>query len=394
MTRTFRPIVSLSIFCILLITFIFTVFLSFCPEFTRPAIAYNQGNQFILVNSVGEGLTESDALTEAWLNAVRQVVGMMISAETNIHNDEIDQDITSYSHGVVAKYELLEKHKTRLGYKVRIKAFVTRETLADNIAKLHGDAHKCDGKSVLANAITADNKNQTASKMLDILFNRYPSKNFASVEMVRGLAYDENNQKFNCVVRVLFNDHIYSNFITELKNNLRQIASYSKSGMLPTSFREKIQSAQYSHKRSSALYSNFTYRTYLDEKNLKDQLLCVSFPSGRYNHEDYILRKTDSMEQTLKTYCTSIQSPSLVLHFLDSQGRQVDVKRCKTGIKPLSVYMKNNDCLYIFPYLTGDENRIEASSFQCHKELLFGLQFQMDRSLLAKISSIQPELIY
>src|SRR5258708_5040066 len=84
----------------------------------------------------GVGTSADEALKDAFLNAVRQVVGAVVDADTLLKNDEVvDDKVLTYSDGFIKKYDEIAGSKTVTSgiYRIKIKAHIERRSV---IAKL------------------------------------------------------------------------------------------------------------------------------------------------------------------------------------------------------------------------------------------------------------------
>jgi hypothetical protein len=75
-----------------------------------------------VVVAEGAGGTADEALCDAYRNSVRLVVGAYVDEETRVKNDEvIDDEVLTYSNGIVKKYEELSTKKQAGLLRVRIR---------------------------------------------------------------------------------------------------------------------------------------------------------------------------------------------------------------------------------------------------------------------------------
>lgn len=101
----------------------------------------------------GVGLTEDQALKNAFRNAVRQVVGAVVDTETMIKNDAIiDDSILTYSAGLVKKYDEVPGSKSSKdgSHSIRIKAVVERGDVVRKLQAANVSIMSVDGKGLFA----------------------------------------------------------------------------------------------------------------------------------------------------------------------------------------------------------------------------------------------------
>lgn len=108
-------------------------------------VATNQGSfqptiqsqgDLLLVTVEGMGSSRTDALNQAWLEAVRLAVGMMIEAHTEIDQNQVAERIIAHSRGVVDRYEILMADESQASagvYRIRMQATVRPDILRDGL---------------------------------------------------------------------------------------------------------------------------------------------------------------------------------------------------------------------------------------------------------------------
>lgn len=125
--------------------------------------------QLTIVVAEGAGLTADEALKDAFRNAVRQVVGTFVDAETLIKNDQIIEDkVLTYSGGFVKKYDEIAGTKTSKGgiQRLRIKAQVERSEVVSKLRLERISVKDVDGQSLFAEAVTATEASQDARNLI------------------------------------------------------------------------------------------------------------------------------------------------------------------------------------------------------------------------------------
>ena len=104
----------------------------------------------------GVGLDPDKALKNALMNAVQQVVGAIIDAETFIKNEDIVKDqILTYSDGFVETFRKLDERKNDDGLiEVRIRAIVKRRQLVEKLKESKVTVAHIDGGSLFGEITT------------------------------------------------------------------------------------------------------------------------------------------------------------------------------------------------------------------------------------------------
>jgi hypothetical protein len=103
----------------------------------------------------GIGKTAEAALKDALRNAVRQVVGAIVDAETLVRNDEIITDqVLTYSDGLIQSYqELSSREEGGLIHK-RILASVVRRSVSARLGELSVNTKPVAGSDLAASVLT------------------------------------------------------------------------------------------------------------------------------------------------------------------------------------------------------------------------------------------------
>ncbi len=133
------------------------------------------------VESTGVGITEDEAFKQAVVDAVRQVVGTLVSAENVISNDKLIKDeVLTLSNGFVEQVIKQEKSKTVDGaWNVKLRCFVRKGQVYDVLQKANVPTTKVDGISLFANALSQSrfktDARKAAGKAIRDFFRVYPS---------------------------------------------------------------------------------------------------------------------------------------------------------------------------------------------------------------------------
>jgi hypothetical protein len=117
----------------------------------------------------GVSINAEKALLSAYRNAVQQVVGVIVDAETLIKNDKVVKDeILDFSNGFVEKFEKIKDGKNDDGlYEVTIKATVKRRQLIERLQKAKVYSAKVDGASLFGSVISEMDAQKKGAKLLE-----------------------------------------------------------------------------------------------------------------------------------------------------------------------------------------------------------------------------------
>lgn len=152
----------------------------------------------------GVGVTADEAIKDAYRNAVRQVVGAVVDAETLIKNDElIDDKVLTYSDGFIKTYEEVAGSKKVQGglHRIKIKALVERRSVIAKLKAANVTMKDVNGKGLFAEAITQMDAETDAATLLKKQFEDFPQSCITAVVVGKPEITKKNAD--GAVVRIL-----------------------------------------------------------------------------------------------------------------------------------------------------------------------------------------------
>ncbi len=173
----------------------------------------------------GVGATPDEALKNAFRNAVRQVVGAVVDAEMLIKNDEvIDDQVLTYSDGLVKKYDEVAGSKKTVGglHRIKIKAQVERRSVIAKLKSAKVTVKGLDGKSLFAEAVTSAEAEENSTKLLAKVLGDLPKLLTASVSGKP--EYDREKGEVVLNVEVEVDAKSFRDFAGRLQELLRKVA--------------------------------------------------------------------------------------------------------------------------------------------------------------------------
>ena len=126
----------------------------------------------------GAGATQDEALKDAFRNAVRQVVGAVIDAETVVKNDEVIVDkVLAYSNGFIETYEEVPNSKKNQGgiHRITIIAVVKKGNVVAKLKAASVTVNELDGKGLFAEITTKLDEEKNAEALLRNALEGYPA---------------------------------------------------------------------------------------------------------------------------------------------------------------------------------------------------------------------------
>ncbi len=152
----------------------------------------------------GVGSTADEAIKDAYRNAVRQVVGAVVDAETLVKNDElIDDKVLTYSDGFIKGYEEVDgSKKVKDGlHRIKIKAQVERRSVIAKLKAANVTMKQVDGKGLFAESITQLEAENEAAEMLEKQFEGFPQSYITAT--VKGKPEVKEKNADGAIVRIV-----------------------------------------------------------------------------------------------------------------------------------------------------------------------------------------------
>ena len=216
------------------------VFIS-CGEY----IAAAEQPEMIQVEAEGTGTSRKEALQAAWFEAVRQGVGLFMTAKTEINNDELIEKIVAHSQGHVDSYDILSEVEKDGQWNIKIKANIEKNVLHETAKTMQSQKVDVNFTNLAAKQTTKKNKKETQIETLASIKEKFNFSNCIKYKFsisenkkeniiygIHSLRIDLNkySEQANALISAL--DNICSskkeiflsdNDITELKKYINQI---------------------------------------------------------------------------------------------------------------------------------------------------------------------------
>lgn len=181
------------------------------------------------IRSIGFGITKEQALNNAFRDAIKQYIGVVLDSEIILANDTIIKDqILTLSNGSIESYEIIKESREDDLIEIEIIAIVKSQNIQQKLATLITAKKKVSiNKNAIANTLT---KHQNLNDQRALLnkyisdFLNYGYYNFITLDIV-DMKFHENMLKetilpYTLEYKVGFNMHKYSIAVKELKEKL------------------------------------------------------------------------------------------------------------------------------------------------------------------------------
>jgi hypothetical protein len=186
----------------------------------------------------GLGASPEKALKSAFRDAVRQVVGAVVDAETRVKNDEvIDDQVLTYSDGFITSYKKLTEKKEEGLYRIKIRADVERRSVIAKLKDAKIAVQNVDGQGLFAEAVTQMQAEKDARAFLEKALKGYPFGCLRGEMAGKPTIVERDDVKAKIRVNLAFSADAkaYARFAARFQRTLKGIAKDGGEFVLPFS---------------------------------------------------------------------------------------------------------------------------------------------------------------
>jgi hypothetical protein len=188
----------------------------------------NSANPSEVVVAEGVGDSADEAIKDAFRNAVRQVVGAIVDAETLVKNDEvIDDKVLTYSDGFINKYDEVPGSKQTHGglHRIKIKATVDRRSVVAKLKSANVTVNDVDGRGMFAEVVTKREAQSDARALIAEAFADYPANVMqANIRGQPSVETNEDKTTLSCEVELSVDPAKYEAFQKRAVDLLRKVS--------------------------------------------------------------------------------------------------------------------------------------------------------------------------
>jgi hypothetical protein len=179
----------------------------------------------------GAGTTPQEALKDAFREAVQQVVGIVVDAETLIRDDELIKDkVLTYSDGFITKYEKLDETQRGGLVRIKISAVVERRSLVQKLKAANVTVKAFDGSGLFAEVVTQIEAKQNSEALIRKALADLPGLLTAEVDGKPD--FNKETSEITVRVRVHVDQTAYSEFVKRLEDVLKKVCISHSSTLL------------------------------------------------------------------------------------------------------------------------------------------------------------------
>ena len=190
----------------------------------------------------GIGATPDEAQKDAFRNAVRQVVGTVVDAETLVKNDDvIDDAVLTFSGGFVKKWDVLTTKSENGVHRVTIKAVVERSNVIAKLKAANVTMRDIDGSGLFAQVVTQLDAEKNANDILKHLLHGFPENSLKAVVTGEPEVVEKSDEKVTVKIRVRLKCDMkaYKSFVQRLQPILEKMCS--RKGEFTLTYKQKDQ---------------------------------------------------------------------------------------------------------------------------------------------------------
>jgi hypothetical protein len=351
--------------------------------------AFAQGE--ITVTGVGANLNE--AKTNAFKNAVEQVIGVLISTELIIKNGElIEENIKTKSQGFVEKYDVSSTSMKNGLFEVTIRAVVSQAELAKELEIITGTKINLDGKNVVASV-------QTKKVTFDDLLKEFPAflqeldVELQSSYKVEILSVDFNYKKaVKDVPFIISVDHVidynkYDIAIKKFEDMLLQLGAKSRDDEPNNDRLEDIKTARVlTQGKKDEGNSIILIARFVDQPKYEFYSM-VDYEPRKYEVSNEVRKPLDSFFSNLKKK----RKGMLVIKFMENETL---LKQFTYSSALYAVFYNNADFCGSFSCGSSYPTLKPIFYGEWGKELQTTFTGEIDMGLLEKVTSVIAETKY
>ena len=210
---------NLSLFLLSFVLFVSSVFV-------------HADEQSITVSATGRGINKTEALEDAFRDAVIKAVGSYVVTQSTLKEGDFEEDIYINADAVVASHKVIASSEQDGIYSITIEASVVKNDLLKYIAKTESTTIT---STDLANLLNRRKALSTAEKSLDYIFKdigttAYLAKRVGDFSLGESDGLDTDIVTVSMRYSLQLNTNEYSKFEQRLKSLLSKFAIEEKSG--------------------------------------------------------------------------------------------------------------------------------------------------------------------
>ena len=304
----------------LLVSLLLAVFLS------TTGLAARKGAGLITVTTEGVGTTKEDATKKAWLEAVRQAVGVVVDDVSQVDNDKLSEKLITHSKGTVKAYDVIKAEKRNRRWYVTIRAKVEREVLKRAARESTITRDISDSRHLAAEIHTDKEQKLTGTELLEAVLKRYTPGQFVSFQ-ADGI-FKSDNQMGLGAPSLSFSkkydlNFYFKDFIPTLTKTMKQVAEASQSISFAGHYDNQVIASKYFSNTLDPIYQKASQLTVV-ASNVSQSLIANQL-GGKVPQGYFIVTVMDT-----KNSCTCYVLPKVMQPVMDRFYKRFIAVACLT----------------------------------------------------------------
>ncbi|MDR1612643.1 MAG: formylglycine-generating enzyme family protein [Planctomycetota bacterium] len=372
-----------------------------CAPWVHGGAVAGEADEYYVVETEGMGKNRSEAIDQAWIEAIRSSVGMMTDIRTEVSQDEVSETIIAHSRGLIEKYEILMADDSRAGdgvYRIRLKAWVRKDILRDgleyvasrgqvmafsieDLKKDELDPGKAESLDAMESSQAAQGRE--AAKLIVQLLNKYRQADFVNLAIAGKPAQVEGaKDMLRIELAVSFNEDLYyKGFLPEAKKLFAQIAKTARKGYYRNQEAvENIRKLQNSNVETTAsIYGEYAEDGF-------DLVLPDAKNTFSYNGYALSGETLDNLAAMGREIDSRFARLAFRIQFLNGDGDEVYQFEESISLTAFRTNRFQRGKRVFYPSLLIDGGK------ECLKETV-GFEFLMPEELLGEVKSMKLEIV-
>jgi hypothetical protein len=324
-------------------------------------------DDIVEIEAEGMGITRVEAQNAAITEAVKMGVGMFLVSKTEVINDDISEQIISYSRGKIVSYKELASANVDGIWRVKVLVLMRRDLLANSAASLTQksvDVQSSDWAALEANKAQSL---KSADNLIDFYFTNNDLKNIYQVEEV--IPSVNNAGKIVVKVVIGFNNPLLEQLTKNFLDLTEQIAINKTQGVFSNFYIDLHQELEQNgaYLQHEQIYTiNNANNAIVNPINTKSYT-AYNIEANKFNEiSRYLLdSETNQLVNHFKVVAEAFKGSDIV----DKANKEIRI------LKPVT-FIYNNDIIYINKLFRVQESPIYSFyEHNVYKKLVLELEF-------------------
>lgn len=337
----------------------------------------------VVVTGIGENSTK--ARQDAIRNAVEQVVGTLIKAETTVKDSMlINDEILSFSGGYVKESRVISTEIIGGLVSVKLEALVLATKLKQKIETMNIAIKKIDGGSLFGEAFSRSNVIKSGNELLTKILSKYPQAAY-KIELgnpeIGSIDHKNNKATIKVTVKLSFDN----NFIEELENVLKSVSYKQLSNVdISTWGHDSDNISSRSQINDDTLVFLFSSSANMLSREVVNKAYFAHIGKTVLEDRSHVINGLAHVYSQIKAVAT--------IQLIDSSDNVLDVVKTSFSDdddRKVHYFANAEGRPFIMQALFGRTGHVRDLLLISNKTLSFDMKFDADISQLEKVTSMK-----